>query len=69
MADFGTVEIAKEQLPADLEPVNSPRLVIQLYLSSQSKADFGTVEIAKEQLPGGFRASELTQTRCGIIES
>ncbi|GFV23692.1 hypothetical protein TNCV_3425971 [Trichonephila clavipes] len=38
-----------------------------LYLSPRSKADFGTVEIAKEQ--GEFRASELTQTRCGITES
>ncbi|GFS49110.1 hypothetical protein TNCV_2409851 [Trichonephila clavipes] len=35
----------------------------------RSKADFGTVEIAKEQLHGGFGASELTQTRCGMTES
>ncbi|GFT52092.1 hypothetical protein TNCV_4504701 [Trichonephila clavipes] len=40
-----------------------------LYLNPRSKADFGTVEIAKEQLHGGFGASELTQTQCGVIES
>ncbi|GFS97944.1 hypothetical protein TNCV_2018821 [Trichonephila clavipes] len=45
------------------------RLVIHLYLSLRSKADFGIVKIAKKQLHGGFRANELTQTRCGITES
>ncbi|GFW15414.1 fibronectin type-III domain-containing protein [Trichonephila clavipes] len=38
-----------------------------LYLSPRSKAEFGTVEIAKQH--GGFGASKLTQTRCGITES
>ncbi|GFV30433.1 transposable element Tcb1 transposase [Trichonephila clavipes] len=41
---------------------------MQLYLSPRSKADFGIVEIAREQLHGGFGASKLTQTRCGITQ-
>ncbi|GFW48886.1 hypothetical protein TNCV_3900841 [Trichonephila clavipes] len=41
---------------------------LDLYLSPQSKADFGTLDIAKEQLHGGFGASELNQTRCGLTE-
>ncbi|GFW73034.1 hypothetical protein TNCV_831531 [Trichonephila clavipes] len=42
---------------------------MQLYLSPRSKVHFGTVDIVKEQLHSGFRANELTQTRCGITES
>ncbi|GFX69989.1 hypothetical protein TNCV_2983291 [Trichonephila clavipes] len=38
-------------------------------MSPRIKMDLGTVEIAKEQLQGGYRASELTQTRRGITES
>ncbi|GFV25235.1 hypothetical protein TNCV_1466761 [Trichonephila clavipes] len=33
----------------------------------ESEADFGTVESVKEH--GGFGASELSPTRCGITES